>query len=423
MRKKFTLFVMLFFAVGLSAQQAHVYTWEECAKTALTGNHELLSSKERIEQSKAAKGTARSVMLPSINANAGIDRSKSGAGNQGAKNNYSYGLNGRQLLFDGLESYYNLKSADADIETSNYGYIVTSSSVRMSLKTAFISLLRAQEMVRILEEIQTRRKHVMDLVKMKYDAGSEHRGSYYSARADFLSAQAAVKSAKREVGLAKKTLSFLMGISEENDFAVKGDIKTALAYNDKPDLNTIAVNNPVYLRSASETNAALLSMQASKAAFSPQLSASGNIGRSGPELDEMNTGWSVGLAVSAPLFSGGSTWYSYKRSEAMYNQMVLNEKTTKNDVLKSLEESWNNLIDSIENVDVQKAVLDANIERSRIGEAQYSIGTLAFDNWTIIENNLSNAQRSYLEACAQALVSEARWINSLGGTLDNEISN
>jgi len=135
----------------------------------------------------------------------------------------------------------------------------------------------------------------------------------------------------------------------------------------------------------------------------------------------MPASWSVGLEVSAPLFSGGETWYSYKKAQSAYNQALLNDRNVKNETLKKLEESWSALINSIENVDVQKANLDAVTERSRIGEAQYSIGTLSFDNWTIIENNLSNARRAYLEACAEAMTSEARWVNSAGGTLDDAI--
>ncbi len=64
--------------------------------------------------------------------------------------------------------------------------------------------------------------------------------------------------------------------------------------------------------------------------------------------------------------------------------------------------------------------LTASTERSNIGEMQYSIGTLSFDNWTIIENNLASSKKSYINACATALSSEAAWVQSKGGTLENE---
>jgi outer membrane protein TolC len=422
MKKHTVLFLLLVLAGGIFADELPVYTWEECVKAALSGNFELLVSKEKIEQSRAAKGLARAPVLPNISANASAQRSKNYANNLDAQNSYSYGLSGRQLLFDGLKSVYNMKAADADIETMSRDYNVTSSSVRLSLKTAFISLLKAQEMVKILEEIQGRRKHVMDLVKMKYDSGSEHRGSWYSSRADYLASQAAVRGAKRDVELSKKNLLFIMGLEGEPDFSADGDIRQSLDYEEKPDFYSIAAANPACLRSASELKAAELSVQSAKTAFSPQLYGTGSAGRSGETLNDMSMHWSIGLEVSAPLFSGGDTWYAYKRAESQYNQAFLNDKSVKNEIVRKLEEAWINLINSIENVGVQKANLDAVAERSKIGEVQYSIGTLSFDNWTIIENNLSNARRAYLEACAEALSSEARWVNSAGGTLDNEIT-
>ena len=420
MKKYHFCFILLAVWVsGLSAGQ--IYTWEDCVRAALAGNPELLSSKERIGQSEAAKGVARSPLLPNISANASADRRKNYASGRDAYNQYSYGLSGRQLLFDGLKSVYNLKAADVDIETSVQNYDATSVSVRYSLKSAYISLLKAQELVKIFEEIQSRRKHVMDLVKIKYDSGTEHRGSWYSARADFFSAEAAVRSAKREVELSKRSLLFIMGFDDEIDFIISGKIEPVLDYKEKPDFASIAVKNPLCLKSASELKSAELSMKTALTTFSPRLSASGSAGRAGETLNDMSASWSVGLEVSAPLVSGGETWYSYKRARAVYNQAFLNDRNVKNEILKRLEEAWSGLINSIENVDVQKANLDAVVERSRIGEAQYSIGTLSFDNWTIIENNLSNAKRAYLEACAEALTSEARWVNSTGGTLDNEI--
>ena len=423
MKKYFYFILLVVWASGISAGQ--LYTWEDCVRAALAGNPELLSSKERIGQSEAAKGSARAPLLPNINANASAERRKNYATNNAisrdAYNQYSYGLSGRQLLFDGLKSVYDLRVANVDIETSVQNYNVTSVSVRFSLKSAYISLLKAQEMVKILEEIQTRRKHVMDLVKIKYDSGSEHRGSWYSSRADFFSAEAAVRSGRREVELAKQSLLFIMGFDEEIDFGVEGKIEPVLSYKEKPDFVSIAAKNPLCLKAAFELRSAELSMRTAQTAFSPRLSASGSVGRSGNTLDDMPASWSVGLEVSAPLFQGGETWYSYKRAKSMYNQAFLNDRNVKNETLRKLEESWNALMNSIENVDVQKANLDAVIERSRIGEAQYSIGTLSFDNWTIIENNLSSARRAYLEACAEALTSEARWVNSIGGTLDNEI--
>ncbi|PKL36054.1 MAG: hypothetical protein CVV44_17685 [Spirochaetae bacterium HGW-Spirochaetae-1] len=419
------LLLMLFSCISLltpaSAENAVRYTWESCVKTALAHNPDLLSSREIINQKKAARGIARSPLLPQISATASGEKSSgsSGAG-YGSTERYAYGITAKQLVFDGFKSVYDLKSADAEINSSLYNYSATSATVRYNLKTAFISLLKAQEMLAILEEIEQRRKHILELVKMKYESGSEHRGSYYFARADYLQSQADVKSAIREISLRKKTICYIMGMEEPPDFSVTGDLTLLASYDLKPDFIFLAANNPTYRKSMSTVNAALYELKSSKLAYSPELYGTGSAGRSGDSPGSMSGNWSVGFEITAPLFSGGETWYSHERAKALYRQAQCDEKSVKNEVMRSLEESWNNLRDSIDTVEVQKETLTAALERSKIGETQYSIGRLTFDNWTIIESNMANTKKAHLTACAAALDAEAQWIYATGGSLDYE---
>jgi len=405
------------------AEDVPAYSWDDCVRTALVKNPDLASSREAVSQKEAVKGITRSSLLPQISASASGGKTKSGpelAGSD-ATNNYSYGLTAKQLVFDGFKSVYDLKGADKDILTARYDYSVTSGTVRFNLKQAYVSLLKNREMLKILEEIKERRKHIMNLVKLKYEAGSEHRGSYYTAKADYLQSEADLKSALREVSLSKKTLCYLMGLDESSQFSIGGDLTLTGTYDDKPDFSVLAAKTPAYLKSVSTSESALYSMKSSRLAFSPEVYGTASAGKSGDSINNISANnWSVGFEITAPLFEGGSTWYASSKAESAYRQALSGEKSVKNEVMKSLEESWNSLKDSIDNVEVQKASLDAALERSKIGEARYSIGTLSFDNWTIIESNLASAKKTYHEACAASLTAEARWIQSTGGTLDNE---
>jgi Asp/Glu/hydantoin racemase len=99
---------------------------------------------------------------------------------------------------------------------------------------------------------------------------------------------------------------------------------------------------------------------------------------------------------------------------------VPNTRSTRDSVLQTLERSRALLRDALDNVGVQNNVLSAAEERSKIASAQFSIGTTTYDNWTIIEDNLVNAKRTYLNAQAAALAAEADWIQAKGETLEYE---
>ncbi len=89
-------------------------------------------------------------------------------------------------------------------------------------------------------------------------------------------------------------------------------------------------------------------------------------------------------------------------------------------MLLDLEQKWNEWQNGIDRVEVQRKFLAAAVERSRIAEAEYSIGMLLFDNWIIIEDQLAQMRKAYLEARAGELIAEARWLQSKGEALEHD---
>ena len=83
--------------------------------------------------------------------------------------------------------------------------------------------------------------------------------------------------------------------------------------------------------------------------------------------------------------------------------------------------AWTALRNAVEMVEVQRKSLAAAEERAKISRAQYSIGLLSFDNWTIIEDGLVQAKNRHLDACWAEGRAEAAWVQALGGTLEDEL--
>ncbi len=86
----------------------------------------------------------------------------------------------------------------------------------------------------------------------------------------------------------------------------------------------------------------------------------------------------------------------------------------------ALARKWTALLYAIDHCKVREKSLLASEERSRIAQARYNIGDITFDNWIIIENELVDAKKNYLNARASVLDAEAEWRNSQGVTLDND---
>jgi outer membrane protein TolC len=398
-----------------------VFTWEDCVREALVKNPNLVSAREKMNQSDAAVGITRAPMLPQISATAGATRDKTdvSGGTANTAASYSYGLTGKQLVFDGLKSVYDLKAAKSQADLARKDYELSMADTRLNLRSAFIELLRTQEALVITREIETRRKHDLDLVRIRYEGGNEHRGSLFSATADHEQAKADLSSAQRSVSLAKRKLCAAMGIPESDSIEAKGGLTLSTAYDTHPDFAQLAAKHPSVVRAALQIETAGYESSSAKMSYSPQIYGVASAQRTRTS-SHSTTNLSVGVELTAPLFEGGMTMYTVSKAESAYRQAESDSLGVKYAVTGALEEKWNTLADAIDHVKVSKAYLDAANERSKIGEAQYSIGTISFDNWTILETNLVSAKKSYLESCAAMLVAEAQWIQSIGGGLEDE---
>lgn len=403
-----------------NAQEA--LEWKDCVALAKKNHPLLQSSREKVNQAKANTGITRSAMLPQVNAGVNAARSKqenpSGYGDNSATDTYSYSLSGNQLLFDGGKSIYDVKSAKKNVMQSEYAYDATSSQIRMNLRAAFVQLLKAQEGLLIAKDIAERRKQNLELVRMRYMAGREHRGSLLTAEANLSSAESDVSQMLRTLSLAQRSLVKEMGLNEFRPLIVKGNLESSTIESVRPDFEKLAASNPSLKVAIVQREAAEYNLKSAEAAYFPGIYANANVGRADTKWPPANNQWSVGIGVTLPLVEGGKRIYQVSQAKAVYNQLLADERNTRSVVLMALEQKWVNWRYAVDNADVQRKYLSAAQERAKIAEAQYSIGVILFDNWIIIEDSLVSIKKSYLDAEAVALTSEAEWLQAKGETLD-----
>ena len=426
MRKITSIIIIsvLFLSALLAKVKAEeVLTWQDCIKEAAKNHPDLIASQEAIKQSQAAKDITASALFPQINSDLTAQTSKVTSESGGTtvsktSDSYSYGLTGSQLLFDGLKTLSNVNAAKENIKASRESYSFTSSEVRLRLRTAFVNLLRAQELVLVTEEIIKIRRDNLELITLRYQSGLEHKGALLTADANLASAEFSLAQAKRDIELAQRQLTKEMGRKAFIIMNVEGDLKINDAVTQKPDIEALADNNPSLKQVTAQKNSAEFGIKSAYANFSPVLTGQAGADKSSSHWPPRNDGWNVGLSLSLPLFEGGLRLAQVSQAQALYYQLLANERSTRDGIIVSLEQAWTSLQDAIETVAVQKKQLTAAEERANIAEAQYSVGFITYDNWAIIEDNLVRAKTDFLNAEANTLLAEANWIQAKGETLE-----
>ncbi len=421
MRVRLMAIILLFLGGALvlvDARAEEILTWKDCLREAKENHPDLISAEEQLNQYKANKAIARSGSLPQISSS--LTGKTSRASTNVTTDTYSYGVTGKQLLFDGFKTAYGVSSATEDIKSSQYNYEVASSNIRLSLRTAFVELLKAQRLLDITKDIAARRRQNVELVRLRYEAGREHRGSLLNAQANLAKAEFEVTQAGRNINLKQRQLIKELGRKKSTPVRVRGDFESEYSNRDKPDFEYLTESNPALLELIAKREAARFDLKSAEADFFPEMYANASSGKTASDWPPDKNEWSAWLSLSFPIFEGGSRLAEVSKANAEFKQAEADERSGRDSVILTLEDSWKAWQDAIDKVQVEQKFLEAAEERAKITQAQYSTGLISFDDWTIIEDDLVSAKKSFLEAQANALITEANWVKARGGTLDEE---
>jgi outer membrane protein TolC len=322
------------------------------------------------------------------------------------------------LIFDGAKTANQVESGKENIALALQSFRYSSADVRQRLRTAFITLLKAQELIKITQEIFDIRRSNLELITLKYQAGTEHRGALLSAQANSAQAEHEIAQARRSLESARYQLIKELGTGKYEDISVTGDFSVSAKLDDKPDFQEIADKHPSVQRLIAKTRVATLDLKISEADFWPSLSLTAGAHKAGAHWPPHNSDLSTGLSMSWPFWEGGLRKAQMAQSKSQLAQAQADQRSARDGIVLALEQKWVALQNASENVAVQKQFLAAAEERARIAEAQYSLGLLQFDNWTIIEDNLVSAKKMFIDAQANALLAEANWVMAKGETLE-----
>ncbi|MFA5363473.1 MAG: TolC family protein, partial [Candidatus Omnitrophota bacterium] len=268
------------------------------------------------------------------------------------------------------------------------------------------------------EEILKIRRSNLELITLRYQSGLEHKGALLTAEASLAKADFELSQARRNVEVSQRQLAKAMGREKVNPVSVKGDFAVRESNKEKPDFESLVKNNPSVLQAVAKKNAASFDIKSAYADFSPQISGNAGADKNSSSWPPRDENLSAGLSLTLPIFEGGLRRAQVSQAQSAYRQAEADERSVRDSAVVALEQTWASLQDAAETVGVQGKALDAAVERSKIAAAQYSTGFITFDNWTIIEDNLVTAKKSFLDAQANALLAEAGWIQAKGETIE-----
>ena len=421
----YTIFILLilFFFNTKSILTKEVLTWDQCIEELSKNNPELLASISKVSDKEALMKVAYSYLYPKVDGSMSYAETRNSspygdAVNVTQQKRYTANLTITQQLFN-YSTYGGLEQAKANLQIANIELKKVKAKIEANLKTSFQNILSAQENVQITENFIKLRRDVLNIVKLRYESGRENKGALLIARSNLLQAEYFSLQARNNLIKASRQLAQSLGrTTEEDELYVLG--KVPLDYLDskspKPNFKTLSLASPEYQASLASLQLAESQVSLAKAGFTPDASATINIGKQDENIQFRSDNWSIGANVKIPIFDGLKNVYGLSSAKAGLETAKSSSKAVLLGTELDLLTKYLDYIEAQTNLNVARSYYESEIVRSKIAKESYINGFLNYTEWDFINNNFVTRTQNYIQAKLNVVLKEALWSQAIGRT-------
>jgi outer membrane protein TolC len=392
--------------------------WADCVKEALANNPALKAKKLAIDQYKYLYFVGYNSYLPKISMSHSVSRS--GGENTDPSNRWGLSLSASEPVFN-LAAMSSIRAARISYDKTYSDYKVQSASLRQTLYSAFMTLVAAQEQVRVDNRTLAIREENAKLIRLKYDSGQESRGNMLYASAIFALSRVNAAKSGRALQIARRELLRNMGISEYRPITALGTLTAPEFGFNAETLQTILDNLPQMVSQKKSVESQKERLLTARYDLFPVISASQSMSWSGPEQFDVDRSWSLGLSMSLPLLSGGLTYYpnSTKAAKLALKGAEESLKDLRLSLGNSILNGYENFLNARDTADANLSVVAANEERYKESQIKYMAGKISFTDLTNVEQSMVDAQQNQLQYLRNANNSKFALENLLGVGLED----
>lgn len=408
-------FVILILSLLFNSQisNAAPLTWEEVVRETSQKNPDLAAERASVRIAEANYKASLAPFLPTLNGHLNVSRTDSEFSIP--SNEFGASLSAGLNVFNGFGDVGRRAQNRANLDAARARYNSVSAQLSQLLKNAFTRLVFAQEQLALTTAIADRRRENLRLVQLRYEGGRENKGSYLRTKADYNASLFDVNQASRTLHVAQREMGRAIGRGGYETLIATGTIPVGAIPVALPNFEALAKQTPDYVQSDAERRRTESGVIVARSGFSPTLGANASAGRtSGTWFPDDNDRWTIGAALSIPIFSGGSTYQDVQRAKAERDRATFDQVSVDQQLALNLEDAFTGYVNATENINVQNEYAEAARVRAEIARGQYANGLISFFDWDGIENELITRQKSKLAAWRDAVIAEAAWENTQG---------
>ncbi len=338
-------------------------------RLALEANPDFQSRRAAVDATRADLVSARSARYPSVALSASAARYDGGAG--GTMDRHEVGVGLRQTLYQGGRVNAGVDAAASALEVDEEALAAARADLVLAVQEGWYRAAQAERLVRSAEEGLARSRLNLEYAEAQLAAGLGTRPDVLRARVDVSAAELELTRARNTRESARALLNTLMGQPPAQALTLApGEPDTALpALPSWEELRRQALESRQEVRVARARSARQEALvRIARGAFFPSVTADAGLSRGAAASQSPEESWSVGVALSLPLFDGFARSADVRAQRALLEAARFDEKA----VAQRIEaEVWDALLAEgeaarrLENAEALFAAATENLEAAQ----------------------------------------------------------
>ncbi len=355
----------------------------DCQAIARQQNPVLTASREKVQELVADYQAARSKFFPRLVLLSFYDRQPPNRFTPGGSSPFELfkregytAVTGKQLIFDGLKTYYNTQAAQQGTKAQKQEVQRTTDEVVYTVTEAFYRLIEAKENLKVAQEALNQRQEFAKLTNAFYQAGKITNLDFVRAQSQVSEAEQAVVEAQNAVRLAREILSRTMGLNERVLVDIRGRLPEQFVA--AGDLNALwqetLKTNPELKRLDLEIAQGQTLIKAAQGGFFPEVSLQAASDVRHRDLGGTKPEWLAGVLMEYPFFEGGLTKAQVANGSSQYPQLIEKMRGRLDSLKVDLTSAWKDQENARNGVVTTKQTVATNEEAYASSQALYRHG-------------------------------------------------
>lgn len=415
--------------VMAGAQDYQALSLEDCQAIARQQNPVLGATREKVRELVADYQAARSKFFPRLVLLSYYDRQPPNRFSSGATNQELFkreaftGVTGKQILFDGLKTYYNTEAAKAGTQAQKQEVQRTADEVSFTVSEAFYRLIEAKENLKVAQEALQQRQEFAKLTNAFFQSGKVTHLDSFRAQSQVSEAEQAVVEAQNTVTLAREILARTMGLQEQVQVDIRGQLpRNFVAAGEVNSLWQEALKtNPEIKRLDLEITQSQTLIKAARGSFFPEVSLQAGTDVRHRDLGNTKPEWIAGVFVEYPFFEGGLTKAQVAKASSQKLQLLEKKRDRLNGLKVDLTTAWKDQENARQGVVTTKQTVATNEEAYASAQTLYRHGKAIGLDVLQAQLDLTSSRFAYIKYAVAYEIGRAR-IKQIIGSSPFELS-